>query len=90
MVSYVSLEERVPQNCPLGAIGKSVVEVLRSMAKDFDGLYAKPGRPSVLPERLLRAGLMQIFHTVRSERMLMEKMSYNLLFRCFVGPEMDG
>jgi transposase len=55
MFSYVSLEERVPQDHPLMAIRKSVDEVLRAMAKDFDGLYAKTGRPSVPPERLLRA-----------------------------------
>jgi len=89
MFSYVSLEERVPQDHPLRTIRKSVDEVLRSMAKDFDGLYAKTGRPSVPPERLLRAVLLQIFYTVRSERMLMEQMNYNLLFRWFVGLELD-
>ena len=89
MFSYVSLEERVPQDHPLRAIRKSVDEVLRSMAKDFDGMYAKTGRPSVPPERLLRAVLLQIFYTVRSERMLMEQMNYNLLFRWFVGLELD-
>src|ERR1039458_8572845 len=89
MFSYVSLEERVPQDHPLRAIRKSVDEVLRAMAKDFDGMYAKTGRPSVPPERLLRAVLLQIFYTVRSERMLMEQMNYNLLFRWFVGLELD-
>ncbi len=89
MFSYVSLEDRVPQDHPLRAIRKSVDEVLRAMAKDFDGMYAKTGRPSVPPERLLRAVLLQIFYTVRSERMLMEQMNYNLLFRWFVGLEMD-
>ena len=89
MFSYVSLEERVPQDHPLRAIRKLVDEVLRSMAKDFDGMYAKTGRPSVPPERLLRAVLVQIFYTVRSERMLMEQMNYNLLYRWFVGLEMD-
>ena len=89
MFSYVSLEERVPQDHPLRAIRKSVDEVLRAMAKDFEGLYAKTGRPSVPPERLLRAVLLQIFYTVRSERMLMEQMNYNLLFRWFVGLELD-
>ena len=89
MFSYVSLEERVPQDHPLRAIRRSVDEVLRPMAKDFDGLYAKTGRPSVPPERLLRAVLLQIFYTVRSERMLMEQMNYNLLFRWFVGLELD-
>jgi transposase len=89
MFSYVSLEERVPQEHPLRAIRKTVDEILRAMAKDFDGMYAKTGRPSVPPERLLRAALLQIFYTVRSERMLMEQMDYNLLFRWFVGLELD-
>lgn len=89
MFSYVSLEDRVPQDHPLRAIRKSVDEILRAMAKDFDGLYAKTGRPSVPPERLLRAVLLQIFYSVRSERMLMEQLNYNLLFRWFVGLEMD-
>src|SRR5262245_19881150 len=89
MFSYVSLEDRVPQDHPLRPIRKTVDEILRSMAKEFDGMYAKTGRPSVPPERLLRAVLLQIFYTVRSERMLMEQMKYNLLFRWFVGLEMD-
>ena len=89
MFSYVSLEERVPQEHPLRAVRRLVEEILRAMAKDFDGMYAKTGRPSVPPERLLRAVLLQIFFTVRSERMLMEQMNYNLLFRWFVGLEMD-
>jgi transposase len=89
MFSYVSLEERVPQDHPLRAIRRIVDELLRTMGKDFAGLYAKTGRPSVPPERLLRAVLLQIFYTVRSERMLMEQMNYNLLFRWFVGLEMD-
>jgi transposase len=83
------LEDRVPQDHPLRAIRKLVDEVLRAMAKDFDGLYSKVGRPSVPPERLLRAVLLQIFYTVRSEWMLMEQMNYNLLFRWFVGLELD-
>jgi len=89
MFSYVSLEERVPQDHPLRAIRKLVDEILRAMAKEFDGMYAKTGRPSVPPERLLRAVLLQIFCSVRSERMLMEQMMYNLLFRWFVGLELD-
>lgn len=89
MFSYVSLEERVPQDHPLRTIRKSVDEILRAMAKDFDSLYAKTGRPSVPPERLLRAVLLQIFYSVRSERLLMEQMNYNLLFRWFVGLELD-
>jgi transposase len=89
MFSHVSLEERVPQDHPLRQIREIVDGVLRGMAKDFDGLYAKTGRPSVPPERLLRAVLLQIFYSVRSERMLMEQMNYNLLFRWFVGLELD-
>jgi transposase len=89
MFSYVSLEERVPQDHPLRAIRKTVDEILRAMAKDFDGMYGRTGRPSVPPERLLRAALLQIFYSVRSERMLMEQMNYNLLFRWFVGLELD-
>lgn len=89
MFSYVSLEDRVPQDHPLRAIRKLIDEVLRSMAKDFDGMYARTGRPSVPPERLLRAVLIQIFYSVRSERMLMEQMNYNLLFRWFIGLELD-
>jgi transposase len=89
MFSYVSLEERVPQDHPLRSIRKTVDEVLRAMAKDFDGMYARTGRPSVPPERLLRAALLQIFYSVRSERLLMEQMQYNLLFRWFVGLELD-
>jgi transposase len=89
MFSYVSVEERVPPDHPLRVIRRIVDEVLRSMAKEFDGMYARTGRPSVPPERLLRAALLQIFYSVRSERMLMEQMNYNLLFRWFVGLEMD-
>jgi transposase len=87
--SYVSLEDRVPQEHPLRPIRKLVDEIFRAMSKEFDGLYAKKGRPSIPPERLLRALLLQIFYSVRSERLLMEQLSYNLLFRWFVGMEMD-
>lgn len=89
MFSYVSLEERVPPDHPLRRIRETVDEILRGMAKEFEGMYAQTGRPSVPPERLLRAVLLQIFYTVRSERLLMEQMNYNLLFRWFVGLEMD-
>jgi len=89
MFSYISLEERIPQDHPLRPIRKAVDEIFRSMNQAFDGLYAKTGRPSIPPERLLRALLLQIFYSIRSERMLMEQMEYNLLFRWFVGMEMD-
>src|SRR5438105_3092078 len=87
--SYVSVEERVPQEHPLRVIRRMVDEIFRDMGTEFDGLYAKTGRPSIPPERLLRAVLLQIFYSVRSERMLMEQLDYNLLFRWFVGMEMD-
>lgn len=87
--SYVSLEERVPASHPLRPIRKVVGEIFQSMDKDFDGMYAKTGRPSIPPERLLRALLLQIFYSIRSERMLMEQLDYNLLFRWFVGIEID-
>ena len=63
--------------------------VLAEMSKDFDGLYSQVGRPSIAPERLLRALLLQVFYSVRSERLLMEQLNYNLLFRWFVGLEID-
>jgi transposase len=59
------------------------------MTREFDGLYARVGRPSIPPERLLRAQLLQIFYAIRSERLLMEQLDYNLLFRWFVGMDMD-
>src|SRR6187200_749518 len=89
MFSYVSAEQRVPADHPLRAIRALVDETLREMSREFDGLYAKVGRPSVPPERLLRAQLLQIFYSIRSERLLMEQLDYNLLFRWFVGLAMD-
>jgi transposase len=89
MFSYVSAEQRVPHDHPLRAIRKLVDEVLRDMSREFDGLYARVGRPSIPPERLLRAQLLQIFYSIRSERLLMEQLDYNLLFRWFVGMDMD-
>ena len=87
--SYVSLEERVPADHPLRPIRRVVEEILTAMSKRFDALYAQSGRPSIPPERLLRALLLQIFYSVRSERMLMQQLDYNLLFRWFVGLEID-
>jgi len=89
MFSYVSLEQRVPQDHPLRPIREMVDEALRELCPRFDGLYADTGRPSIPPERLLRALLIQILYSVRSERMLMEQLEYNLLFRWFVGLGMD-
>jgi len=87
--SYVSLEERVPEDHPLRPIRLVVDEILVGMSERFDKLYAEVGRPSVPPERLLRALLLQIFYSVRSERMLMQQLDYNLLFRWFVGMDVD-
>jgi transposase len=81
MFSYVSMEERVPQDHPLRQIRRLVDHILATMSKRFDELYAENGRPSIPPERLLRALLLQIFYSIRSERLLMEQLDYNLLFR---------
>jgi transposase len=89
MFSYVSAEQRVPHDHPLRAIRTLVDEALRDMSREFDGLYARVGRPSIPPERLLRAQLLQIFYSIRSERLLMEQSDYNLLFRWFVEMDMD-
>jgi transposase len=89
MFSYVSPEQRIPQSHPLRAIRALVTEVLDEMSREFDRLYAKTGRPSIPPERLLRAQLLQIFYSIRSEALLMEQLNYNLLFRWFVGLTMD-
>jgi hypothetical protein len=85
MFSYVSAEQRVPQDHPLRAIRALVDDVLRDMTREFDRLYAAVGRPSIPPERLLRAQLLQIFYSLRSERLLMEQLDCNLLFRWFAG-----
>lgn len=89
MFSYVSLEQRVPQAHPLRAVRKLTDQVLGEMSASFELLYSKLGRRSVAPERLLRALLLQVFYSVRSERMLMEQLEYNLLFRWFAGMEID-
>jgi len=89
MCSYLSPEQRVPQDHPLRAIRQTVDEVLQGLSGRFDRMYAETGRPSIAPEKLLRALLLQILYSVRSERMLMEQLNYNLLFRWFVGLNMD-
>src|SRR5260370_39308155 len=89
MFSYISAERRVPQDHPLRAIRAMLDAALRNMGPQFDAMYAKIGRPSIAPEKLLRALLLQVLYTVRSERMLMEQLSYNLLFRWFVGMNID-
>jgi transposase/IS5 family transposase len=87
--SYISPEKRVPADHPLRPIRKLVDEILKEMSPQFAKLYSNVGRPSIAPERLLRSLLLQIFYSVRSERMLIEQLQYNLLFRWFVGMEMD-
>ena len=89
MFSYISLEERIPETHPLRGVRKLANAVLADMSKEFDGMYAKVGRPSIPPERLFRALLLQVFYSIRSERLLMEQLDYNLLFRWFVGLEID-
>ena len=89
LFSYVRLERRIPQNHPLRAIRALVDEVLSALSGRFAELYSHTGRPSIAPEHLLRATLLQAFFTVRSERQLMEQIDYNLLFRWFVGLSID-
>ncbi|MCW6534053.1 IS5 family transposase [Sphingomonas lycopersici] len=90
LFSYVSCEARVPTSHPLRAIRAMVDEVLEVLSVDFERMYAKTGRPSIPPEKLLRALLLQAFYSIRSERQLMEQIDYNLLFRWFVGLSMDA
>lgn len=89
LFSYVDLEERVPARHPLRKVRQIVNEALTSLDAEFCRLYSAEGRPSIAPERLLRASLLQILFSVRSERQLMEQMHYNLLFRWFVGLGID-
>src|SRR5260370_21469895 len=87
--SYIPREKRVAGDHPLRPIRKMVDEILKEMSPRFAKLYSDVGRPSIAPERLFRSLLLQIFYSVRSERMLIEQLQYNLLFRWFVGMEMD-
>src|SRR5215471_10487431 len=89
MFSYLSPERRVPADHPLRQIRPLVDQILKEMSPQFGKLYSAIGRPSIAPERLLRALLLQIFYSIRSERRLMEQLDYNLLFRWFVGMSMD-
>src|SRR5260370_15528070 len=86
---YMSGEQRVPADHPLRPIRKMTDEIFKQLSARFDKLYSRVGRPSIAPERLLRALLLQVLYSVRSERMLMEQLSYNILFRWFVGLNMD-
>jgi len=87
--SYISAEQRVPSDHPLRAMRRMTDEALRGLSRRFSQMYAKRGRPSIAPEKLLRALLLQMLYSIRSERMLMEQLDYNLLFRWFVGLNMD-
>ena len=87
--SYIGLEDRVPKDHPLRAIRQMADQALHELDAEFQRLYARVGRPSVAPEKLIRAQLLQALYSVRSERQLMEQLDYNLLFRWFVGLNID-
>lgn len=89
LFSYVSIEDRIPQDHPLRGMRRLLDPVLADLSPRFAALYSKTGRPSIPPEQLLRALLLQILYTIRSERQLMEQLDYNLLFRWFVGLNPD-
>ena len=89
MFSYISAEQRVPKDHPLRAIRVMADAALKEASWRFDAVYASSGRPSIAPEKLLRALLLQVLYTVRSERLLMEQLDYNFLFRWFVGLNID-
>jgi transposase len=89
LFSYVDLETRVRRDHPLRAIRAIVNEALSALEQDFAALYPPIGRPSIPPEKLLRAMLLQAFYSIRSERLLMERLEYDLLFRWFVGIGVD-
>ena len=89
LFSYVDLEDRVPAKHALRVIRRIVNDVLIALDAEFERIYAATGRPSIAPERLLRALLLQAFYTIRSETQLMEQLDYNLLYRWFVGLGVD-
>jgi len=89
LFSYVSLEDRIPSDHPIRRIRRIVDKALRSISGDLEEMYSSLGRPSIAPERLLRALLLQVLYSIRSERQLVEQLHYNLLFRWFVGLGMD-
>ena len=89
LFSYVDFEDRIPAKHPLRKIRQVVHDALASLDADFEVLYVRFGRPSIAPERLIRASLLQVLFSIRSERQLMEQMNYNLLFRWFVGLGID-
>ena len=87
--SYLSPEERVRKDHPLRTVRAMVDEVLQQLSPRFDAMYAKVGRPSIPPEQLLRAQLLQMLYSIRSERLLMEEIDYSMLFRWFIGLNLD-
>src|SRR5213592_3519045 len=89
LFSYVSPEQRVPADHPLRAIRQMTDRVLATLSRKFARMYSDVGRPSIAPEKLLRALLLQVLYTIRTERLLMEQLDYNLLFRWFVGLSLD-
>ena len=89
MFSYISAEQRVPKDHPLRALRVMADAALARLGPVFDAIYAHSGRPSIAPEKLLRALLLQVLYTVRSERLLMEQRDYNFLFRWLVGLSID-
>jgi transposase len=90
MFSYITPEKRVPQDHPLRPIRKMVDEALKKISPRFSRLYSRYGRPSIPPEQLMKALLLQVLYTIRSERQLMEQLEFNILFRWFVGLGMDA
>jgi transposase len=89
MFSYLSPETQVRKDHPLRPIRSIVDEVLAQLSRRFDRMYASAGRPSIPPEKLLRAQLLQMLYSIRSERLLMEEIDYSVLFRWFVGLNLD-
>src|ERR1700759_858577 len=89
MFSYLSPEQRVRKDHPLRAVRSMTDEILNSMSPLFDAMYAEGGRPSIPPEQLLRAQLLQMLYSIRSERLLMEEIDYSMLFRWFIGLNLD-
>ena len=87
--SYVSPEERVRKDHPVRAIRAMVDQVLQQLSQQFDAMYARVGRPSIPPEHLLRAQMLQMLYSIRSERLLMEEIDYSMLFRWFIGLNLD-
>jgi len=90
LFSYISLEQRIPPEHPLRRLRRLVDPLLKALSPRFSQMYSRVGRPSIAPEKLLRALLLQGLYSIRSERLLVEQLDYNLLFRWFVGLSMDA